>query len=86
MRYQRTAMFWPYWARIGFEIEYLHFHSQMEIGYCHKGTGVVALGQENIPYKDGAVMIVPPDFLIRLTVPLGQKAIGNGCMWIWNSL
>ncbi|MFT4104513.1 MAG: AraC family transcriptional regulator [Lacrimispora sp.] len=49
------------WIReYGKDIKCPHFHNLMEIGYCHWGSGTVALGQEHIPYSGHSVMIVPP--------------------------
>lgn len=37
----------------------LHFHNLMEIGFCHDGEGVLALGEKDIPYKKNMISIIP---------------------------
>lgn len=67
------------WIReYGDGIDYLHFHNHMEIGYCHWGSGEVMLGQENLPFRDGSVMIVPP----RLPHTT-NSAPGTKSYWEW---
>ncbi|HCD46352.1 MAG TPA: AraC family transcriptional regulator [Lachnoclostridium sp.] len=67
------------WIReYGKDIKYLHFHDLMEIGYCHWGTGQVALGQERLPFSGHSVMIVPPRLPHTTNSAEGTKAY-----WEW---
>ena len=43
----------------GRDIDYLHFHNYMEIGYCYKGSGRLILGNEEGRYKSGYFSIIP---------------------------
>ncbi|MDO5409548.1 MAG: AraC family transcriptional regulator [Lachnospiraceae bacterium] len=43
----------------GNDVDYLHFHNFMEIGYCYKGVGTLTLGEEVIPYTDDEFSIIP---------------------------
>lgn len=48
------------WVRTyGTEEEDLHFHNLMEIGLCHWGTGIMILEEQEIPYQDGTVTLIP---------------------------
>lgn len=52
------------WVRTyGTEEEDLHFHNLMEIGLCHWGTGTMILEEEEIPYRDGDVTLIPSNCL-----------------------
>lgn len=41
-------------------ISFLHYHLEMEIGYCVSGHGSLYLGDRIIPYKTGDVQVVLP--------------------------
>lgn len=43
--------------------EDLHFHNLMEIGHCRWGSGYMVMDDERIDYTDGAVTVVPANFL-----------------------
>ena len=34
----------------GRDIDYLHFHNYLEIGYCYEGSGYMTLGQKDVSY------------------------------------
>lgn len=37
----------------GYQIDYLHFHNLMEIGFCYYGEGTIVLEDEELPYHGG---------------------------------
>lgn len=41
-------------------ISFLHYHLEMEIGYCVSGEGLLYLGNQTIPYRAGDVQILLP--------------------------
>lgn len=65
------------WVReYGNDIDELHFHNCLEIGYCHNGSGVITFGNEKTPYSDGMLSIVPPNYLHTTNSVPGHK-----CRW-----
>lgn len=48
------------WVRkYGWDIDYLHFHNLLEIGYCHYGNGILKLEEEEYRYNTGMVTVIP---------------------------
>ena len=45
------------------DIDYLHFHNYLEIGYCYEGDGRMVLGEEEIQYQGGDFTVIPSNFL-----------------------
>ena len=45
------------------DIDYLHFHNYLEIGYCYYGDGRMVLGEEEIQYQGGDFTVIPSNFL-----------------------
>lgn len=45
------------------DIDYLHFHNYLEIGYCYEGDGRMILGEEEIQYQGGDFTVIPSNFL-----------------------
>ena len=45
------------------EIDYLHFHNYLEIGYCYEGTGIMTLGEREYEYKGGEFTVIPANYL-----------------------
>lgn len=43
----------------GRDIDYLHFHNHMEIGYCYTGEGVLTIKDEDFSYSNGMFSIIP---------------------------
>ena len=39
-----------------------HFHNLMEIGYCESGSGEIMFHGKKMPYRQGIVTVVPPNF------------------------
>ncbi|MCM1135311.1 MAG: AraC family transcriptional regulator [Clostridium sp.] len=40
----------------------MHFHNVMEIGYCYKGSGIMYMKDEKIPFCEGTFTIIPKKF------------------------
>lgn len=67
------------WIReYGKQIQFLHFHNLMEIGYCHWGNGQVVLGQEYLTFSDHSMVIVPPNLPHTTNSNQGTKGF-----WEW---
>lgn len=48
------------WVRkYGWDIDYLHFHNLLEIGYCYYGNGSLKQEEEEFRYKTGMVTVIP---------------------------
>ncbi len=51
------------WIRpYGEDVDCLHFHNYMEIGYCYDGIGEVVLDEQVIPYKADMLTVIPKNF------------------------
>lgn len=51
------------WVRpYGEDMDCLHFHNYMEIGYCYDGSGEVVLDDETVSYKPDMFTIIPKNF------------------------
>ena len=51
------------WIReYGKDIEALHFHNYLEIGYCRAGEGTMVFGEEVIPYEKGCITVIPKNY------------------------
>ena len=46
----------------GENIDYLHFHNYLEIGYCYGGDGFMVLGEEESASNGGIVTVIPPNY------------------------
>lgn len=46
----------------GKEIDYLHFHNYLEIGYCYYGKGNLVLGEDIYRFSGKEVTIIPRNF------------------------
>lgn len=74
---QVLALFGTEWIReYGNDLEALHFHNCIEIGYCKAGGGAIDYGNRKIPYASGSITIVPPNHLHHTNSYIGQK-----CHW-----
>lgn len=47
----------------GRDIDYLHFHNYMEIGYCYEGEGIITLGEEDFRFRGGEFTVIPKNYL-----------------------
>lgn len=46
----------------GRDIDYLHFHNYLEIGYCYEGQGVLQLGEKEYRFTGGQFSIIPKNY------------------------
>lgn len=64
------------WIRdYGYEGIGLHFHNLMEIGFCRQGTGRLVLNEEEQPYREKMVSIIPQNYP---HVTIGDHSAGKG--------
>ena len=40
----------------------MHFHNLFEIGYCHRGRGLLVLGEKEHVYEDGMISAIPANY------------------------
>lgn len=52
----------------GNDVDYLHFHNYLEIGFCYEGDGFMAFGEAKMRFSGREFTVIPPIMLIRLTV------------------
>lgn len=60
----------------GRDIDYLHFHNHLEIGYCYYGDGMMTLEDKELPYKGKMFTVIPRNFP-HTTNSNGQEV----CAW-----
>ena len=58
----------------GNDIDYLHFHNYLEIGFCYEGQGFMILGEDKVQFHD---RISQPIIHIPQTVILELSAAGS---------
>lgn len=46
----------------GRDIDYLHFHNYLEIGYCYEGHGDFTLGEQDLRFASNQFTIIPKNF------------------------
>lgn len=46
----------------GDNVDCLHFHNYIEIGYCYSGQGYLLLGEDEIRFEGGEFTIIPPNY------------------------
>lgn len=46
----------------GRNIDYLHFHNYMEIGYCYEGSGVLTMGNRDVRFSGKEFSIIPQNY------------------------
>jgi len=42
------------------EIDYLHFHNSLEIGYCLSGYGIFNINNQPSTFESGDIVVIPP--------------------------
>lgn len=47
----------------GRDIDYLHFHNYLEIGFCYYGEGNLVMGEEEVCFRGREFSIIPKNFL-----------------------
>ena len=60
----------------GRDVDYLHFHNYLEIGFCYSGEGELVLGEEPLPLFHQTFPIRPPAMW-------EISANGNICLSMW---
>ena len=63
----------------GRDIDYLHFHNHLEVGFCYYGEGTVTF-KEDIPFDGNMFTVIPKNFPIRQLLRETVSATGNGCL------
>lgn len=52
------------WAQnYGRNVDYLHFHNYMEIGYCYEGRGTMTLREEDYSFRGEQFSVIPKNYL-----------------------
>lgn len=46
----------------GRDVDYLHFHNFLEIGYCYGGQGDMVLGEQNLRFKGNQYSVIPRNY------------------------
>jgi AraC-like DNA-binding protein len=60
------------------QVTYLHYHNALEIGYCHRGEGVIFCNDRIFPYHAGCVTLFLPG-----QVHFSQSRKGVVSIWTW---
>lgn len=51
------------WRQVyGRDIEYLHFHNFLEIGYCYDGHGKMTLGERDVRFEGEYFSVIPKNY------------------------
>ena len=45
------------------DIDFLHFHNYLEIGYCYDGSGIMTLGEKEYSYSGNEFTFIPKNYL-----------------------
>ena len=56
----------------GRDVDYLHFHNYLEIGFCYSGEGELVLGEEHVRFAGREFTIIPPNFPHTTTSDVGN--------------
>lgn len=56
----------------GRDVDYLHFHNYLEIGFCYSGEGELVLGEEKVRFAGRKFTIIPPNFPHTTTSDVGN--------------
>lgn len=46
----------------GRDIDYLHFHNYLEIGFCYEGQGTLTLGEEDVRFSGREFSVIPRNY------------------------
>ena len=52
----------------GNDIDYLHFHNYLEIGFCYEGQGFLILGEDKVRFHDREFTVIPQTATLELSV------------------
>ena len=64
----------------GRDVDYLHFHNYLEIGFCYSGEGELVLGEEPVRFAGREFTIFHRTFPIRPPAMWEISANGNICL------
>jgi len=60
---QVLALLGESWRRVyGDDVDSLHFHNLLEIGFCLEGTGHLVLDERTVSYAPGTLTVIPQNF------------------------
>ena len=59
-------------------ITFLHWHNTVEIGYCHKGSGIFIVGDQVLTFAPGDLICIAAN-----DVHLAQSSKGTKSTWTW---
>ncbi len=60
---QVLALLGEDWVRpYGEDIDSLHFHNLMEVGYCIYGEGTLVMDESVVPYEPGMLTVIPVNY------------------------
>ena len=51
-----------WYQEYGKNIDTLHFHNYLEIGYCYEGDGVMVLGEKEYRFSGGCFTVIPKNY------------------------
>lgn len=67
------------WIRdYGADVDFLHFHNYLEVGYCHVGTGELIIDGESHRFQEDMIEIMPPNLPHTTNSDAGTKSF-----WEW---
>lgn len=46
----------------GRDVDYLHFHNFLEIGFCYEGEGTLTFGEDILPFHGREFTVIPRNF------------------------
>ena len=46
----------------GNDVDYLHFHNYLEIGFCYEGDGFLVLGEDEPRFRGREFSVIPPNY------------------------
>ena len=46
----------------GNDVDYLHFHNYLEIGFCYEGEGHLVLGEDTVRFSGREFTVIPPNY------------------------
>ena len=70
------------WIQVyGENIDNMHFHNLIEIGYCHYGEGDLAIEEEQYRFGAGMVSCIPANFLHVTKSDTGVMAFWEYLYW-----
>jgi AraC-like DNA-binding protein len=62
-------------------ITHLHIHDELELGYCHAGTGIFVIEDKVLPYHEGCISVIS-----EREMHLAQSTPGTTSSWSFLSV